>query len=109
MGKSQSEGMGGSLPPAHPGILLRRQHLIPSGMTERAFAEYLDLSLRTVSEVVCEKRPVTRTTAEKIVARFGGDPEFWIEQQHRYDAWQRRRDRENGANGDGGGPPRAPS
>jgi addiction module HigA family antidote len=79
--------------PVHPGFYVRRDLLLPSGMSERAFAQRVGLSLRTLNEIVCEKRPITVETAKKL-ARFDPrtDYETWIARQHLYDRWKRHQE-----------------
>jgi addiction module HigA family antidote len=113
MGKLDPDPSGGPSddgPPEHPGAFIRRDLLGPSGLTEQAFAVRLGSSRKTVCQLVCEIRDVTGSTAEKLERL---DPRVtaatWMDRQHAYDQWRRRRDRESGSNGHGGGPPRAPS
>ena len=76
--------------PEHPGMLLRRELLLPSGMGERAFARRVGVSTRTLNEILCEKRRITPRTAEKLARAYPQVPaETWNQRQQAYDAWKR--------------------
>jgi addiction module HigA family antidote len=69
---------------------LRREFLIPSGMSERAFAAHVGISLRTLNEILCDKRRITPRTAEKLATAYPRvSAETWIRRQEDYDAWKR--------------------
>ena len=76
--------------PEPPGAILRREFLIPSGMSERAFAAHVGISLRTLNEILCDKRRITPRTAEKLALAYPRVPaETWNRRQEDYDAWKR--------------------
>jgi antitoxin HigA-1 len=83
----------------HPGFLLRRDVLEPSGLTEQALARRLGVSIRTLSEIVCGKRPITRRTARKLESAFGHDAEVWLVRQARHSAWEEHQHRQQPPNG----------
>jgi len=79
-------------PPEHPGAIVRRELLVPSGLTERAFAALVGISVRTLSELVCKKRPATLETPRKLARAFPQiDAEAWRDLQYAHDRWKRSR------------------
>ena len=63
--------------PRHPGGLIKRQYLEPLNITITDFADILNVSRKTVSEIVNEQASVTLQTT----------PELWLNLQQKYDLW----------------------
>jgi plasmid maintenance system antidote protein VapI len=59
-------------------------------MSERTFAIHVGISLRTLNEILCDKRRITPRTAEKLALAYTQVPaETWNQRQQAYDAWKR--------------------
>ncbi len=73
--------------PTHPGGLLKRQYLEPLGITITEFAQAIDVSRKTVSEIVNEKCSITPNMALRLATAFDTTPQLWLNLQQRYDLW----------------------
>ncbi|MCL6755395.1 HigA family addiction module antidote protein, partial [Nostoc sp. CCCryo 231-06] len=73
--------------PRHPGALIKRQYLEPLKMTNTQLAEILDVSRKTVSEIVNEQAGVSPTMALRLAIAFQTTPELWLNLQQNYDLW----------------------
>ena len=79
--------------PPHPGGVVLRQCIEPSGLTITDAAAALGVTRNTLSELVNGKRGVSPEMAVRISKVFGGTEEGWLGQQAQYDLAQVRRDR----------------
>ncbi|MHC5675235.1 HigA family addiction module antitoxin [Nostoc sp.] len=73
--------------PRHPGALIKRQYLEPLGMTITELANVLDVSRKTVSEIVNEQAGVSPLMAIRLAKAFQTSPELWLNLQQKYDLW----------------------
>ena len=80
-------------PPPHPGGVVLRQCIEPSGLTITDAAAALGVTRNTLSELVNGKRGLSPEMAVSISKVFGGSEEGWLVQQAQYDLTQVRRDR----------------
>ena len=71
--------------PTHPGVILRREFLVPLGITQVAFAAHLGVPVQRVNELVRGKRGVTPETAWLLSQALETTPEFWLNLQTAYD------------------------
>ena len=78
--------------PPHPGGVVLRQCIEPSGLTITNAAA-LGVTRNTLSELVNGKRGISPEMAVRISKVFGGTEEGWLVQQAQYDLAQVRRDR----------------
>lgn len=74
--------------PTHPGAILREDILPETGLTQAQLADLLNISRRTVSEIINEHRPVTTDVAHRLARVFGTTPEFWLRLQQAVDIWE---------------------
>jgi addiction module HigA family antidote len=74
--------------PTHPGAILREDILPETGLTQAQLADLLNVSRRTVSEIVNERRPVTTDVAHRLARVFDTTPEFWLRLQQAVDIWE---------------------
>ena len=81
--------------PPHPGGVVLRQCIEPSGLTITDAAAALGVTRNTLSELVNEKRGISPEMAVRLSKVFGGTEEGWLVQQAQYDLVQVRRDRLN--------------
>ena len=75
-------------PPVHPGEVLREDFLKPLGLTQSQLAKELDVSFRTINELVNEKRDLSPEMAIRLAKRFGTTPQFWFGFQMDYNLWK---------------------
>ena len=73
--------------PRHPGGLIKRQYLEPLNMTITQLAEILDVSRKTVSEIVNEQASITPKIALRLGTALQATPELWLNLQQKYDLW----------------------
>lgn len=76
---------GDTLPPIHPGEILREEYLTPLNLTPNALAVALKVPAPRINDIVREKRGVSPDTALRLARYFGTNPEFWLNLQTAYD------------------------
>ena len=78
-------------PPTSPGEMLLDEFLVPIGMTQRALAEELGVSVQTVNLIIKAKRGITAETAVRLSRVFENSPQFWLGLQMDWDLWRAER------------------
>ena len=76
--------------PTHPGELIREDLLPETGLSQTKLAQLMDVSRRTVSEIVNERRRVTSDIAFRLAKVFSSTPELWLNMQQAVDLWETR-------------------
>ena len=79
--------------PPHPGVVVLRECIEPSGLTVTQAAAALGVTRNTLSELVNGKRGISPEMAVRIAKVFGGTEEGWLIQQAQYELAHVRRDR----------------
>ncbi len=74
--------------PTHPGTILREDVLPALGMSQEEFARRLDVSRRTVSELLHERRSLSPELAARLGKLLGTSPESWLNMQTAVDLWE---------------------
>lgn len=74
-----------TLPPIHPGEILREEFLLPLGVSQYRLAKEISVSPRRINEIVHGKRAISADTALRLSRYFGTSERFWINLQGRYD------------------------
>jgi addiction module HigA family antidote len=74
-------------PPAHPGRILRNQHLGPLSMTITDLANALEISRKTVSKIINERGSITPDMALRLSRALDTSPDLWLNLQKNYDLW----------------------
>lgn len=77
---------------AHPGRILLREFLEPSGTTQAQLARELGIPQNRVNELIRGKRGVTAETALLLSAYFGNSAEFWMQLQTAHDLTKARQE-----------------
>ena len=77
--------------PTHPGEMLLKEFLLPTGMTQHALAGAIRVPYQRVNEVVRGRRGVTPSTALRLARFFGTSPGFWMNLQLRWDLYHAQR------------------
>jgi addiction module HigA family antidote len=80
-----------SIPPLHPGELLREDIIPALGRPKTEIARLLGISRQALYDILNEKSPVTAEMAVKIGKLCGNGPALWINLQRAYDLWQAQR------------------
>lgn len=76
-----------TLPPTHPGEMLREDFLPDYGLTTTTLATALGVSRQSVNELLRERRAISPIMALKLARLFQNSPEFWMNAQHTRDLW----------------------
>ena len=83
-------------PYTHPGEILLEEFVKPYGLTQRKLCDYLNVGIKTVSEIYNAKRGISPVMAHKLANLFGTTPEFWMNAQSAYDlyiAYEKEKDK----------------
>ncbi len=78
-------------PPTHPGEILNEEFLVPLGISQREFAERLDISSQRLNEIIRGKRSMTADTAVLISQELDTEPAWWLGFQIAVDVWESQR------------------
>lgn len=76
-----------TIPPTHPGAMLREDFLPDFGLTASALAQALGVSRQTVNELLRERRALSPSMALRLSRLFGNSPDFWLNAQRAVDLW----------------------
>lgn len=76
------------LPPPHPGEILREDLLPRSRLSRAALARHLGISLRALTDLLAERRPVTLDLALRLGAALGSGARYWLGLQIQHDLWR---------------------
>jgi addiction module HigA family antidote len=71
--------------PLHPGEILRKDFMEPSGLSATALAKALSVTPPRINDILLKRRGVTGDTALRLARYFGGDPLDWLLLQAAYD------------------------
>jgi addiction module HigA family antidote len=74
--------------PAHPGEILREDILPRLAVGRAELAHHLDLSDRTLMEILAERRPVTFDIAQRLGVALGTGTRYWLALQAQFDLWR---------------------
>ena len=77
-----------TIPPTHPGEMLRVDFLPDYALTTTPLATALGVSRQTVNELLRERRAISSVMALKLARLFGNSTEFWMKAQHARDLWE---------------------
>ena len=82
-----------SLPPVHPGEIMREDILPETGLSVTAAAKALGISRQMLHEILAERRPLSAVMCLKVARLFGSSPELWMRLQATYDLKRAAQDR----------------
>lgn len=71
--------------PIHPGEILLQEYLKPLRVSQNALARSLDITPKTISEVVLGKRGISPEMSIRLGKFFGQSPRFWPNLQTEYE------------------------
>lgn len=73
-----------SLPPVHPGEVLREEFLAPLGLSAGAVARATHVPRTRIERLAQERVDLTPDTALRLARYFGTTPRFWMNLQNAY-------------------------
>lgn len=76
--------------PPHPGEILRELWLSPLGLSVTEAAQRLNVSRKTLSELVNGHAGITPEMAMRLQLAFGKSAESWLGHQSAHDLWRMR-------------------
>lgn len=74
-----------TLPPLHPGEVLREEFLVPMDLSAYVVAKACGVPRTRIERIAREEMGISADTALRLGRFFGIEPEFWINLQTRYD------------------------
>jgi addiction module HigA family antidote len=74
-----------TLPPMHPGEMLREEFMLPLGLTPGKIARACHVPRTRIERIVREEMGISADTALRLAKFFGTTPEFWMNLQKRYE------------------------
>ena len=77
-----------TIPPTHPGAMLREDFLPDYALTADSLADELGESRHTIRELLQEQCAISSIMALKLSRLFRNSPEFWLSAQHARDLWE---------------------
>ena len=77
--------------PTSPGEILRKEFLLPLGMTQKQLADHLGCEVKVVNRIVNGRTSVSAGMALKLGAAFRTAPEFWLNAQKAVDIYRASR------------------
>ena len=82
-----------SLPPSHPGEVLREDVLPALGLSVLDAADKLGVTRQTLHRIIARRapRPVTPEMAVRLGKLCGNGPRLWLNLQGAYDLWHAER------------------
>jgi addiction module HigA family antidote len=82
-----------SLPPIHPGEIIKDDILPYAGLSVTAAAKSLGVSRQMLHDILAERKPLSVVMCLKLSRLFGGSPEVWMRLQAAYDLKSAERDK----------------
>ena len=74
-----------TMPPVHPGEVLREDFLLPLGMSVNRMSMDLHVPVTRMNDIVRGRRSVTADTALRLGRYFSTGAQFWLNLQSHYD------------------------
>jgi addiction module HigA family antidote len=74
-----------TLPPLHPGEVLREDFIVPLGLTAGKVAKACGIARSRIERIAAEEVGISGDTALRLGRVLGTGPEFWMNLQSRYE------------------------
>lgn len=74
-----------TLPPLHPGEVLREEFMEPLGLSAIAVARAIHVPRTRIERIVSEHTGISADTALRLAKLLGTTPAFWLNLQNRFD------------------------
>lgn len=78
-------------PPTHPGEMLLKEFLEPSGVTQLELACHLGWTYARLNEIINRRRGITADSALALGDALGTGPDFWLNPQRDWNLWHSMR------------------
>ncbi|MEK9627986.1 MAG: HigA family addiction module antitoxin [Nitrospinota bacterium] len=78
-------------PPTHPGEMLLKEFIEPTGITQTELANHLKWPYARLNEIINCKRGVSPESALSLGQAWDTGPEFWLNLQRDWDLWNSRK------------------
>jgi len=69
----------------HPGTILLKEFIEPLGLSQKAVAAHIGISIQRINEIARGKRGISPDTAWLFSEAFNTSPEFWLNLQATHD------------------------
>jgi len=69
----------------HPGEILRKEFLLPLGISGYRLAKEIGVPAQAISDITLEKRGVSAEVAIRLAKFFGTTEQFWMNLQNSYE------------------------
>ena len=79
-----------TLPPMHPGGVLREEYIVPLGLTAGRVAKACGIARTRIERIVAEEIGISGDTALRLGRVFGTGPELWMNLQSRFEVERAR-------------------
>lgn len=73
--------------PVHPGEILRHHYLIPRGLSQKCFADSIEVSEKHLSQIINGHRRLEPDVAVRIAKALDTTTVFWLNLQTAVDVW----------------------
>ncbi|MES2005187.1 MAG: HigA family addiction module antitoxin [Bacteroidota bacterium] len=77
-----------SMPPVHPGEILKDMYLGPLGLNVTELANRLNVTRKTLSQLINGHSGISAEMALRLSRAFTTTPELWLNMQGSYDLWK---------------------
>ena len=74
-----------SLPPLHPGEVLREEFMVPYGLTAYQMAKECGIPRTRIERIAKEITGISADSALRLAKLFGTTPDFWMNLQKDYE------------------------
>ena len=74
--------------PPHPGEMILEECIKPAGLTITKAAQTLEVSRKSLSELIHGKFAISADMAVRLSKVFGGSAEIWLKLQAKHDLWK---------------------
>ena len=74
-----------TLPPLHPGELLREEFMVPLGLSPGKVAKAIGVPRTRIERIVAGEVGISGDTAVRLARLFNVTPQFWANAQSHYD------------------------
>jgi len=74
-------------PPTHPGEMLLKEFIEPTGITQTKLAQHLKWPYARLNEIIKGKRGISPESALSLGEAWGTGPELWLNLQRDWDLW----------------------
>jgi len=79
--------------PSHPGVILKNHYLTTRGVSQKAFAEGIEISEKQLSQIINGHKRLEPDVAVRIAKALETTTAFWLELQTSVDVWNAEQNR----------------